>query len=99
MLKYQLAYSFVLLGVFMSEKNMSSSREFCVNDLNNFCYICGKYCQQLQRRNITDFVKQSYEAYFFQIYNRLNHQCCTVKICQCRYLLPYQTFPMMMLKC
>jgi hypothetical protein len=68
-------------------------------DLNNFCYICGKYCQQLQRRNFTDFVKQAYEAYFFQIYNRLNHQRCTVKICQCGYLLPYQTFPMMMLKC
>jgi hypothetical protein len=53
---------------------MTSSRKFCVNDPNNFCYICGKYCQQLQRRNITDFVKQAYEAYFFQIYNRLNHQ-------------------------
>jgi hypothetical protein len=39
LLKYQLAYSFVLLGVFMSEKNMSSSRKFCVNDLNNFSYI------------------------------------------------------------
>jgi hypothetical protein len=51
---------------------MSSSRKFCVNDPNNFCYICGKYCQQLQRRNITDFVKQAYEEYFFQIYNRLN---------------------------
>jgi hypothetical protein len=63
LLKYQLAYSFVLLGVFMSEKNMSSSRKFCVNDPNNFCYICGKYCQQLQRRNITDFVKQAYEEY------------------------------------
>jgi hypothetical protein len=65
LLKRQLAYSFVLLGVFMSEKNTSSSRKFFVNDLNNFCYICGKYCQQLQRRNITDFVKQAYEAYFF----------------------------------
>jgi hypothetical protein len=57
-------------------------------------YICGKYCQQLQRRNITDSVKQAYEAYFFQIYNLLNHQCCTVKICQFRYLLPYETFPL-----
>jgi hypothetical protein len=43
---------------------MSSSRKFCVNDLNNFCYIC-VYCQQLQRRNITDFVKQAYRSIFF----------------------------------
>jgi hypothetical protein len=60
------------IGCFYVRKNMSSSRKFCVNDPNNFCYICGKYCQQLQRRNITDFVKQAYEEYFFQIYNRLN---------------------------
>jgi hypothetical protein len=27
---------------------------------------------------LTDFVKQSYGEYFFQIYNRLNHHCCAV---------------------
>ena len=29
-----------------------------------FCFICGEYCQESQRRNITNFVKQAYLAYF-----------------------------------
>ena len=29
-------------------------------------YICGKYCQEKQRRNINAFVKEAYNAYFRQ---------------------------------
>ena len=38
---------------------MSSCRRSCA-----FCYICGKYTPKHQRKGITDFVKQSYFAYF-----------------------------------
>ncbi|XP_071052774.1 uncharacterized protein [Onthophagus taurus] len=41
-----------------------SSCKSCVNNPYHFCYICGKYCQEKQRRNINDFVKQAYQAYF-----------------------------------
>nr|XP_047125236.1 uncharacterized protein LOC124807409 [Hydra vulgaris] len=43
---------------------MSSSRRGCLNNPNAFCHICGEYCQESQRRNITNFVKQAYLAYF-----------------------------------
>lgn len=43
---------------------MSSSRKPCVNDCNSFCYICGKFCSQKQRKQITEFVKTTYQAYF-----------------------------------
>ena len=45
-------------------KNMSSSRKPCVIDPNGFCYICGKFCLQKQRRKITEFVKKAYQAHF-----------------------------------
>lgn len=43
---------------------MNTSRKFCVNHPNKFCYICGKFCHEKQQRNINDFVKQAYQAYF-----------------------------------
>lgn len=43
---------------------MSSSRKGCFNSPDEFCYICGEYTLQEQRKNITDFVKQAYLAYF-----------------------------------
>ncbi|GBL81380.1 hypothetical protein AVEN_143679-1 [Araneus ventricosus] len=36
----------------------------CYNDLNKFCYICGEVTIKKQQRNITDFVKKLYFAYF-----------------------------------
>ena len=42
---------------------ISTSRRGCLNDPNAFCYICGEYCQEKQRENITYFVKQTYLAY------------------------------------
>jgi hypothetical protein len=41
-----------------------ASRKGCVNDPNNFCYICGCYVIKKQKGNITPFVKNLYFAYF-----------------------------------
>lgn len=35
-----------------------------MNHPDSFCYICGEYTLEQNRKNITDFVKQSYKAYF-----------------------------------
>jgi len=43
---------------------MSTSRRGCLNNPNKFCYICVEYCVEKYRKNITDFVKQAYLAYF-----------------------------------
>lgn len=54
----------VLIHFFILFAEMSSSRRHCLNHPDAFCYICGIYTMQKQRRNITDFVKQAYLAYF-----------------------------------
>jgi hypothetical protein len=36
----------------------------CINSPDIFCYICGQFVIKKQRRNITDFVKKAYYAYF-----------------------------------
>lgn len=41
-----------------------SSRRKCNNDTDSFCYICGSYTFQKQKRTITDLVKKEYFAYF-----------------------------------
>lgn len=43
---------------------MSSSRRFCVNSPNVFCYVCGEYTLPENRKNITNFVERAYMAYF-----------------------------------
>ena len=43
--------------------NMSTRRK-CSNSPDKFCYICGEFCLSENKRNITDFVKQAYFAYF-----------------------------------
>ena len=43
---------------------MSSCRRSCANSPDAFYYICEKYTPKRQRKGITDFVKQSYFAYF-----------------------------------
>ena len=42
----------------------SSVRRQCSNSPDSFCYICGEYTTKSQRKNITEFVKQVYLAYF-----------------------------------
>jgi hypothetical protein len=36
----------------------------CLKCPDNFCYICGDFEIKKQQRNITDFVKTVYYAYF-----------------------------------
>lgn len=43
---------------------MSSSRKSCINHPDVFCYICGEYTSQENRKTITDFVKRAYIGYF-----------------------------------
>lgn len=42
----------------------TSERRKCSNDPDIFCYICGSFTLQDQRRNINTFVKKVYLAYF-----------------------------------
>ena len=42
----------------------SSPRPRCLNNPNVFCYICGKYTLQSNRKGISEFVKCAYLAYF-----------------------------------
>jgi hypothetical protein len=44
--------------------HMNSSRRCCLNHPDSFCYICGAYTIEKNRKSITDFVKQSYKTYF-----------------------------------
>ncbi|XP_072276834.1 uncharacterized protein [Pyxicephalus adspersus] len=53
-----------MLQMHQQQRNTSSSRRSCSNDPNVFCYICGEYSPQKLRRNITEFVKKAYLAYF-----------------------------------
>ena len=42
----------------------SRMRHHCRNKLNAFCFICGCYPHNRQRRNISLFVKRAYKTYF-----------------------------------
>ena len=42
----------------------SFPRRRCLNSPNVFCYICGEYTLQLNRKRINEFVKCVYLAYF-----------------------------------
>ncbi|MEL7307752.1 MAG: hypothetical protein AAGK05_07670 [Pseudomonadota bacterium] len=43
---------------------MATRRHACYDKSNTFCYICGCYAFERQRRNISTFVKRAYKAYF-----------------------------------
>ena len=51
-----------------SEQKLSmatfSRRRRCLNNPNVFCYICGEYTLQSNRKGISEFVKCAYLAYF-----------------------------------
>ena len=36
----------------------------CVNDPDNFSYMCVKFTPKVQRKPITDLVKKAYKLYF-----------------------------------
>ena len=41
----------------------SRTRRRCVNGPDVFCYMCGEYTLEHNRKPISDFVKQAYLAY------------------------------------
>ncbi|CAH1112980.1 unnamed protein product [Psylliodes chrysocephalus] len=43
---------------------MALSRRVCVNDSNNFCFICGEYVFKEYRLNVKTFVNETYKNYF-----------------------------------
>ena len=43
---------------------MESVRRSCKNSADVFCYICGEYILQTNRKPITSFIQRSYHAYF-----------------------------------
>ena len=43
---------------------MNSQPRKCLNDPNNFCYICGSYAVAKQKESITNVVKILYFSYF-----------------------------------
>ena len=43
---------------------MASSQRKCLNSPDSFCYICGSFSAPSQRKDISDFVKRAYLAYF-----------------------------------
>ena len=44
--------------------NPGSSRRSCVNNPDMFCYICGEYTFEKNRKTISDFVRRAYLGYF-----------------------------------
>lgn len=61
---------------------MSSSRMSCVNNPDHFCYVCGKFCHEKQRRNINDFVKEVYQAYFGKKLGQQDKYWVPHKVCK-----------------
>jgi len=43
---------------------MNKSTRGCINDPNNFCYICEKFTPQDLKKSITDRLKHAYKLYF-----------------------------------
>ncbi|XP_049957523.1 uncharacterized protein LOC126474131 [Schistocerca serialis cubense] len=62
---------------------MSSSCRLCVNHLDEFCYICGEYVLQKNRKNITPFVKEAYLAYFGIKLGDQDKAWAPHKVCKC----------------
>ncbi|XP_075185891.1 olfactory receptor 2AP1-like [Anomaloglossus baeobatrachus] len=59
------------------------NRRKCLNDPDNFCYVCGKFITFDQRKNLTRRVRVAYKYYFDcqvgdQDKNWAPHVCCTV---------------------
>ena len=41
-------------------KVISPAQRKCINDVDQFCYICGSYTLERQRQKVIDFVKNLY---------------------------------------
>ena len=42
---------------------MSSGRRSCLNNPYSFCYICGEYTFNENRKTLSDFIKKAYLGY------------------------------------
>lgn len=54
----------------------------CVISPDSFCYICGEYTVKSQQRNISDFVKKVYFAYFQLILGDQDKAWAPHKVCR-----------------
>ncbi|GBM34382.1 hypothetical protein AVEN_131473-1 [Araneus ventricosus] len=54
----------------------------CVISPDNFCFICGEYTVKSQRRNISDFMKKVYFAYFKLKLGDQDKQWAPHKVCR-----------------
>jgi hypothetical protein len=53
----------------------------CVNSPNSFRYICGEFMIKKHQRNITDFVRKVYYAYFGVKLGDVNKPWAPQKVC------------------
>jgi len=60
----------------------TSSRRRCLNEPNVFCYICGEYTLQHNRKTISDFVKRAYLAYFKAMLGDQDKPWATYIVCK-----------------
>lgn len=61
---------------------MSSPRKNCKYSNDTFCYICGVFVTNTQKRNITEFVKQIYAEYFGFKMDKLDKSWVPHKVCK-----------------
>ena len=59
-----------------------SCRRSCANSPGTFCYMCREYTLKHQSKRITDFVKQSYFAYFDVKLVDQDQPCARHKVCK-----------------
>lgn len=67
----------------LSVSKFTMERRKCVNEPDNFCYVCGKYTTTDQRKKLTKRVQLAYKYYFDcqvgdQDKSWAPHVCCTV---------------------
>ena len=60
----------------------SSPRQRCLNNPNVFCYICGEYALQYNRKGISEFGKCAYLAYFKVVLGDQNKEWAPHIVCK-----------------
>ena len=61
---------------------MATTRGKCANDLDCFCYICGRFTLIDERLGFTTFVRQAYFAYFDMHLGDQDKSWAPHKVCQ-----------------
>ncbi|GBP30587.1 hypothetical protein EVAR_76129_1 [Eumeta japonica] len=70
------------IGVFTHVLRYKSFLEEYLKEAVCFCYICGEYTVKSQQRNISDFVKKVYFAYFHLILGDQDKPWAPHKVCR-----------------